>query len=406
MTDINKPNIKKSSCSYCGNAPVSHLFYFLESTVSITLDIYAKKFLRYVPFFVKYCVDLVPEILFRTLAIFRLARFSRDITKAHTFRSRIIWEEAEKRGITMEQVIFLGRPLDYYRAKFTFKNKDKTIYFESIPIRPELSDMTQTWDDKVTLKKEFRKHGIPVPGFSEFLFLGFLQFTKRKKIKKIFSQLSKPLIVKPRVGSRGRHTIINISSLEQLREGICIAGRMSPYLIIEEHLEGSVCRATFVGGVLAGFYRAQAPTLLGDGKKTIRELIILMDQNRPKRVHPILLTKELEENISRLNFRIDDILPDQKTLPLTHRMGRFFGGQTKEMVEDIHPSFIPILRRAAEVTGLAVVGFDAIIPDPTKSAETQRWGIIECNTLPFIDLHYYALEGKPKNIAGMIWDLW
>ena len=57
-------------------------------------------------------------------------------------------------------------------------------------------------------------------------------------------------------------------------------------------------------------------------------------------------------------------------------------------------------------TGLMVAGFDSIIPDPTQPADSQHWGIIECNTLPFIDLHYYALEGKPQNIAGMIWDLW
>ena len=76
------------------------------------------------------------------------------------------------------------------------------------------------------------------------------------------------------------------------------------------------------------------------------------------------------------------------------------------MVNELHPSFIPIFKKAYDVVGLSVVGFDAIIPDPTKPANSQRWGIIECNSLPFIDLHYYALEGKPKNIAGMIWDMW
>ena len=76
------------------------------------------------------------------------------------------------------------------------------------------------------------------------------------------------------------------------------------------------------------------------------------------------------------------------------------------MIDGLHPSFIPIFERAAQAVDLAVVGFDSIIPDPTKPAETQKWGIIECNTLPFIDLHYDALEGKPRNIAGMIWDLW
>ena len=76
------------------------------------------------------------------------------------------------------------------------------------------------------------------------------------------------------------------------------------------------------------------------------------------------------------------------------------------MLDELHPTFIPIIEKAAKVVGLSVIGFDAIIPDPAKPAHLQRWGIIECNTLPFIDVHYYALEGKPKNIAGMIWDMW
>ncbi|HTE48752.1 MAG TPA: hypothetical protein VK675_02505, partial [Candidatus Paceibacterota bacterium] len=108
----------------------------------------------------------------------------------------------------------------------------------------------------------------------------------------------------------------------------------------------------------------------------------------------------------RAGFVMTDILPQGVYLPLTYRAGRLFGGKTIEMWRDLHPSFIPIFEKAAEIVGLSVVGFDAIIPNPTKPAETQRFGIIECNTLPFIDLHYYALEGKPKNIAGMIWDMW
>ena len=99
-------------------------------------------------------------------------------------------------------------------------------------------------------------------------------------------------------------------------------------------------------------------------------------------------------------------MPVGVSLSLTHRIGRLFGGKTIEMIDDLHPSFIPILTKAAKIVGLSVVGFDCIIPDPSKEEVSQKWGIIECNSLPFIDLHYYALEGKPRNIAGMIWDLW
>ncbi len=400
MTQANEPHTKKSLCSYCGDAPINHAFSFLESAVQITLDNHAKKFIKYVPFFVKDFVDLVPEFLFRTLAFLKLAEFSKDIGKASNFRSRIIWDEAKKRGIAMEQVIFLGKPLDYYRAPIQIGKKIKDVYFESIPIRPEFSEMSQNWDDKVVLKQEFEKYGIPIPAYYELPFFGL------KNIKKIFSKFEKPIIVKPRVGSRGRHTITNIHTERQLRDGIKISGQICSYLVVEEHLSGDVCRATLVGGELAGFYKAHAPILVGDGKKTIKELIEDADNRRHDRVEPIRISKELEDNIFRSGFAISDVLPSGKSLSLTHRMGRLFGGRTTEMIDRLHPSFIPILKEAAKIVGLPVVGFDCIIPDPSKDANSQRWGIIECNSLPFIDLHYYTLEGKPRNIAGMIWDMW
>ena len=396
MSQVNTPSVKKSSCSYCGDAPINHSLYFFDSIISIILDTHAIKIIKYVPHFIKNFVDLISGFLFEKLVFLKLAKFSSDINKVRTFRSRIIWEEAKKRRIVMEQVIFLGKPLDHYRAIL----KGKNIYFESIPIRPEFLNMSQNWDDKVVLKQEFSKKSIPVPACFELSFWSF------KNPEKIFSKLEKPIIVKPRIGSRGRHTITNINTLQQLRESIKIAGQISSHLVVEEHLQGSVCRAILVGGILAGFYKAQAPTLEGDGKKTIKELIEEKDKKRHSRVEPIRVSKELHDHILRSGFTIADILPKGVSLSLTHRMGRLFGGTTKEMIDDLHPGFVSFFKEAAKIVNLSVVGFDCIIPDPTKDPSSQKWGIIECNSLPFIDLHYYALEGKPRNIAGMIWDMW
>ena len=144
---------KRSSCSYCGNAPINHTLSFLESLIFVTLDNHTVNFIKYIPRFIKSFVDFIPGFLFETLALFKLVKFSSDIEKAYTFRSRIIWEEAQRRGIKMKQVMFLGKPLDFYQTNLRGKN----IYFESIPITPEHSDMSKNWDDKVVLKKEFSK---------------------------------------------------------------------------------------------------------------------------------------------------------------------------------------------------------------------------------------------------------
>jgi hypothetical protein len=36
--------------------------------------------------------------------------------------------------------------------------------------------------------------------------------------------------------------------------------------------------------------------------------------------------------------------------------------------------------------------------------EQQPCGVIECNSLPFIDLHHFPLYGNVVNAAGALWD--
>jgi D-alanine-D-alanine ligase-like ATP-grasp enzyme len=300
-----------------------------------------------------------------------------------------------RRGIKMEQIIFNHTPLDFYRA---FLN-GKYFYFESIPIKPEFLDMDSNWDDKIVLKRELQKHNVPVPAFLH------LPIFNLKNLDDIFSQLEAPVIVKPKIGSRARHTVTNINTKEQFKKGVELARQISAYIVAEEHIDGYICRATVVDGKLGGFYRGSIPTITGDGQKTIHDLIQIRNGEREER-YSIRVSEELHDHIERAGFKIDDVLPEGVSISLSHRGGQLFGGNTKEMIDDLHPSFIPVFERAASAVGLAVAGFDAIIPDPTKDASSQKWGIIECNTLPFIDVHYFALEGKPRNIAGMVWDMW
>ncbi len=397
QTNLQKePERQKSDCPYCGDAPINHNLFYFSSLFSMTVDSHILSITRYAPDFIRDFVDFLMASFFNISIFLGISKLGSDINKTKTFRSRVIWEEAEKRGIKMEQVIMLGSPLDQYRARLG----GKTVYFNSLPIPPERMNMKKNWDDKFLLKKEFAAQNIPIPAYFQFP-LFFPQ-----NLQKIFSKFKAPIIVKPRVGSRGRHTITNIQNLEQFKEGVNVAKQICSYLVAEEHLSGYVCRATFVDGKLMGFYRGGAPAIVGNGIDTVEKLILSKDASRPDRVEKVLINEELRNHIMRSGFKMTDIVPEGIILPLTHRTGRLAGGVTKEMLDELHPSFIPILEKAARIVNLPVVGFDCIVPDPTRPADSQRWGIIECNTLPFIDLHYYALEGKPKNIAGAVWDLW
>jgi hypothetical protein len=110
--------------------------------------------------------------------------------------------------------------------------------------------------------------------------------------------------------------------------------------------------------------------------------------------------------IKRRGYEPDSVLARGERLQLSYRGGRSVASTNREHGRTIHPSFIPPIEQAAMLTELPVVGFDIIIPDPMKAADAQRWGFIEANSLPWIDLHANPYYGEPIDLSVAVWDMW
>lgn len=386
----------RSVCSACGTSPVNHRLARLTNIIDEFVTKTAGTFFS--PVHIPYqntLVDITYGLLAKFFIITGLARLSTDREKAATGRSELIWEEAARRGIDMEQLVFRGKYLDQYRAHVN----GRWTYFESLPIPPWLSQRGYMWvDDKLLLAERLEAKDIPVPKAR--------CVASWSGAERAFSELAKPVIVKPRLGSRGRHTTTHIHTLAELRLAHDLAKQIARELVIEEHLFGSVCRATIVGGKLVGFFQANPPRVEGDGTHTVQELITEKNAMRHERLGAVEITDDLISCIARRGYTLESVLPENTTLDLSAKTGRFYGGTTKEMLPEVHPKMHEVFEKAAALVDAPVVGFDLITTDPTSDPDSVRWGIIECNSLPFIDLHYYALEGEPNNIAPHIWNLW
>lgn len=383
-------------CTYCGNNPVPHHLVKSQEALSILtepFDRLAKKIgLRRLidPLALK----LLPGFL-KVLEKIKIISYNADINLVQTTRSKVIWQEAQRRGIPMEQIVIFGRKSDFFRATVG----GKTIYFESLPIPAERSTESQEWlDDKVKLKEKLLAAGLPASrggGFKDW-----------QSMLKVFRMLRKPVIIKPALGSRGRHTTTYIYTEEQLKKAFRIGKQIADRLVMEEHLFGSVYRGTIVNGKLVGVLRGDPPRITGNGVSTIKELVEMKNKNRHAAVHEVVLTGYIEEFLARNNYTPSTVLPKGKTIDLLEKIGIGYGGYKAEEIEITHPKIKAVLEQAGALIDAPVMGFDFIIPDITADPDNQFWGIIECNSLPFIDLHHFPLEGKPVNVAGYVWDLW
>jgi D-alanine-D-alanine ligase-like ATP-grasp enzyme len=178
------------------------------------------------------------------------------------------------------------------------------------------------------------------------------------------------------------------------------------FVVVEEHLYGSVYRGTYIGGEIVGVLRGDPPRVTGDGVATIEKLIAEKNQLRPERVKEFLVKDVVHTFLEKQGYTLETVLPKGKTIDLIEKIGLSYGGDACEELPITHPKLLAELKRAGDILNAPVIGFDFISEDITKDPSTVRWGIIEANSMPFIDLHHDPRTGTPINAAAKVWDLW
>ncbi len=389
------PKEHPGACRECGASPTPHIPAYIGNSITAWLNdrFYAK---QSAPIFferIYKLATLVEPFLLKTLHMLSGSRTLQDPAAAPTYRASVLWEEAERRGIQMEQLVLFGKPTDYYRACIN----NRWLYFDALPIPP--SNRNSGWmDDKLLFKQFLQKHGISAaPGVSTASY---------KDGESEWKRFQGPVVVKPRIGSRARHTATYVSSREDFERAYRSAQKLGKFVIFESHLHGYLCRATLIDGALVGFLKKSAPEVVGDGERTIEELVKEKNATKPNRVWDVVLGNEHKEHLARQGYLFTSIVSKGTRVVLSASTGRQVGGTTYEMPDSIHPKLRDILERVTRLLEVPVVAFDLIMEDPQKDPEEQRWGILEANTVPFIDLHYHPLYGESSNVAGALWDLW
>jgi D-alanine-D-alanine ligase-like ATP-grasp enzyme len=384
-------------CKDCEPAQEVHIVAYL----SVVLGWFDKYFFDLMEFLFKNTAEKISNKIaipfFKTMVYLGLGRWTEKPDAKDTWRTKCFWEEAERRGIKMRE-FHLGPVRDVFVALY----KEKTIIFDGLP-RPgtEESASLEWMDNKGIMKTKFLKEGIPVAP-------GGVAFTKKTALK-IFNSVQKPVITKPNLGSRSRHTMIHISTPADLMIGFKKAKKLSPLVVIEEELSGYLFRGTLIGGKLVGVVRRDQPEVKGDGIHTLQELLD-EENKRPERngpiFHKIPIDKEALAELKRQNINLNDVVEKDRVVTFSQKTSRGCGGTTTEVTDITHPDNVEMLEHVGRFLKDPLVGVDFIMEDITKSwNEEQHCGVIECNSLPFIDLHHYVMFGKPNNVAGKLWDL-
>jgi cyanophycin synthetase len=339
-----------------------------------------------------------PPKLIRLLAKLRVGNITTKPSTKDSWRTRVLWQEAIARGIALEEF----HPLYAGGEIFISRFRGDEQYFEVLP-RPQNANLSALafMDDKAKMKEHLSAAGIPVARGGVA--------ARKKTALKIFKALTKPVIVKPDEGSRSRHTTTHLTDEANFLEAFRKAKQIAPWVIVEEELTGFVFRGTVVHKKLVAVLRREPPYVIGNGTASIRSLVEEANKN-PLRggpiFHKILIDIKSTAELTYAGKSWDTIPAKGEVVLLGQKTSRAVGGGITDVTDEVHPENKKLLERVAEVLDDELVGVDFIMTNvDTPWQEQPRSGIIECNSAPFIDLHHYPLIGKPRNVAGAIWDM-
>ena len=385
----------KKYCPDCGGAQVNHVVVYISILLGALIEPWTNWISRIIP---ESSFDFIGPIFTKTFTFLKLGKITYEPKENDSGRARVLWEEAIKRGIKMYEFHLFGIGNDIFVSDY----KGNKMFFDVLPRPKDYDPRGLEWmDNKGKMKEHFEKAGIKVARGAVV--------NPRRKALKIFYSLDKPVITKPNLGSRSRHTTTHLSDKDEFLKAFKKARQLSPWVMIEEELSGYVFRGTLIGGKLIAVLRREPAYVIGDGIHNIKELIEI-ENNNPLRHGPIFhqlkLDDEAIKELAHWGHTENTIPKEDEVITLGQKTSRAVGGGITDMTDIVHPDNKEMLEKVAEVLDDPLIGVDFVMDDVAISWRLQpKCGVIECNSAPFIDLHHFPLVGQPHNVASALWDI-
>lgn len=239
------------------------------------------------------------------------------------------------------------------------------------------------------------------------------QYTSLKKAKADFGiYANQGIVIKPNSTNFGIGiTILKKNNDQELfNRALEIAFENEDTVLIEYFFDGNEYRFFIIGDRVEGILKRIPANVLGDGLKSIRELVTIknMDSIRGRGYRTPLEKIRLEEAESmflktqELNF--DSIPAKNEQVFLRENSNISTGGDSIDFTDDVHQSYKEIAVKAAKALKVEITGLDMMIKDLSIPASKSNYTIIELNFNPAIHIHCYPFIGKNRRLNEKILD--
>ena len=146
----------KKYCVDCGGAQVNHRLVYTSIWLSAKIEPWTNWMGNMIP---EDKLEWMGPILTKVLTLLHMGNITTSPNSKDSLRAKVLWEEANKRGIEMKEFHLFGIGNDIFLSKF----KGETRFFDVLPRTKDYNPKGLEWmDNKNEMKKHFRAAGIPV----------------------------------------------------------------------------------------------------------------------------------------------------------------------------------------------------------------------------------------------------
>lgn len=306
--------------------------------------------------------------------------------------TRLLYEEAQKRDI---DCTFLG-------DEHTILMSKGGVSWYTRGSRTSLqSSIGKTIADQKLVTKRICQHfGLPTAGF--------VHVRMEEELEKL-SALSFPVVMKPVDLRYGEGVVVGIKDAQGALRYWRKWGRPAMF---EEMLAGTEYRVLCVDFRFVAAACRKPAFVTGDGTSTIAQLV------EEKNKHPwrgeghlanltrIVIDELVYEYLEERGLDLGSVPMAGETIPLRKTGGLSTGGEAWDVTDEVSEANRELFGRIARACDLNTIGIDVMCSSLVSPLQEQpKAGIIEVNASPGLRMHHYPMEGKPRNVAGVILDM-
>ena len=245
---------------------------------------------------------------------------------------------------------------------------------------------------------------IKVPGYKAPAYQEFRIETLHDAIDFMYRTPSQCVVKPANDTGAGFGVTTGIETESALCKAAISASVFSRNLMIEESITGKSYRLLILNGKLIHAVRRDPPIVVGNGKKTIRQLIVAKNERRMSSseilaLYPIQIDQDCKQTLAHAKMKLKTVPNDGDIIKVKYVVNQNAAEQNIEVTSTVHPFIEETAIESTKKLGLVLAGVDVITEDISLPLDASGGVINEINGNPGLHHHYLTSATEKPNIA-------